>query len=475
MEASNLTLTGSTQYDDLNGSNPSFGIIFDGLTVYPSPYIVLTEKQYTKHYYAGTERLATVIGGGGLGEIGNPVDRQHSQHDLDIISSFHSRYSDYDPFEHENNLSEPVGTVGIDGTTNPRLDYTCSSIVLTDLDVLTHQNILLEAIEQNAPTMTLEQNVYFFHGDHLGSANWITDAGGMPIQYIHYAPYGELIANQQTVGYDERYKFTGKERDAETGYDYFGARYYWQAGTWLSVDPLASDYPWISPYAYAAWNPILFIDPDGREITITGEDGITITYVPGGKYEGNDSFTMKMWSQLDEIYSTTSGGIVLNELVNDKGKAFNVNSQLAKGPNGLDVKGYTPGKRLLRMGGEVQGAEALAHEFFHAYQDLHGYGGASCANDVEAYLFQGLVYSELYGGDSFGAYSTFELQPIDNLSMYFNTYVDIMTDGMLNTDRLNNLANGFSAYSRAGANGIAKNYTTFSKNQQYRILNFWRR
>ena len=265
MEASNLTLTGSTQYDDLNGSNPSFGIIFDGLTVYPSPYIVLTEKQYTKHYYAGTERLATVIGGGGLGEIGNPVDRQHSQHDLDIISSFHSRYSDYDPFEHENNLSEPVGTVGIDGTTNPRLDYTCSSIVLTDLDVLTHQNILLEAIEQNAPTMTLEQNVYFYHGDHLGSANWITDYTGAPIQYIHYAPYGELIANQQTIGYDERFKFTGKERDAETGYDYFGARFYdHRKGFWNSVDPLADKYPNVTPYLYCNGNPIMLVDPDGR-------------------------------------------------------------------------------------------------------------------------------------------------------------------------------------------------------------------
>ena len=72
----------------------------DACVLYPSPYIVLTEKQYTKHYYAGTERLATVIGGGGLGEIGNPVDRQ-PQHDLDIISSFHSRYSDYDPFVFE--------------------------------------------------------------------------------------------------------------------------------------------------------------------------------------------------------------------------------------------------------------------------------------------------------------------------------------------------------------------------------------
>ena len=37
------------------------------------------------------------------------------------------------------------------------------------------------------------------------------------IQYIHYAPYGELIENQQATQYDERYKFTGKERDAEIG------------------------------------------------------------------------------------------------------------------------------------------------------------------------------------------------------------------------------------------------------------------
>ena len=288
-------LTGSTQYDDLNGSNPSFGIIFDGLTVYPSPYIVLTEKQYTKHYYAGTERLATVIGGGGLGEIGNPVDRQHSQHDLDIISSFNSRYSDYDPFEHENNLSEPVGTVGIDGTPNPRLDYTCSSIVLTDLDVLTHQNILLEAIELNAPTMTLEQNVYFFHGDHLGSASWITDGGGNPIQYIHYAPYGELIANQQTIGYDERYKFTGKERDWETGYDYFGARFYdYRKGFWNSVDPLADKHPNVTPYLYCNGNPVMLVDPDGRDTLFFNDNGDFTHRV------SSDGAHIGVWNKNDE-------------------------------------------------------------------------------------------------------------------------------------------------------------------------------
>lgn len=56
-----------------------------------------------------------------------------------------------------------------------------------------------------------------YHSDHLGSANWITDVGGNPIQYIHYAPYGELIENQMSYLYDERYKFTGKERDWSAG------------------------------------------------------------------------------------------------------------------------------------------------------------------------------------------------------------------------------------------------------------------
>jgi RHS repeat-associated protein len=67
-------------------------------------------------------------------------------------------------------------------------------------------------------------------------------------------PFGELWYNQQASAYNERFKFTGKERDEETGYDYFGARNYTSAASiWLSVDPLADKYPGISPYAYCSW------------------------------------------------------------------------------------------------------------------------------------------------------------------------------------------------------------------------------
>ena len=63
--------------------------------------------------------------------------------------------------------------------------------------------------------------------------------------------------------------FTGKEKDEETGYSYFGARYYDSdlSGLFLSVDPMADKYPSISPYAYCAWNPVKLVDPDGRELT----------------------------------------------------------------------------------------------------------------------------------------------------------------------------------------------------------------
>ncbi len=63
------------------------------------------------------------------------------------------------------------------------------------------------------------------------------------------------------------FTFTGKERDEETGYGYFGARYmdHELMTMWLSVDPMADKYPSISPYAYCAWNPVKLVDPDGRE------------------------------------------------------------------------------------------------------------------------------------------------------------------------------------------------------------------
>ena len=112
-----------------------------------------------------------------------------------------------------------------------------------------------------------QANYAFTHSDHLGSASWITDVHGDPVQYIHYAPYGELLASQHAYGssYDERYKFTGKERDAESGYDFYGARYQIvPLGIWGSPDPMLDKYIHLSPYMYCNGNPVKYVDPNGK-------------------------------------------------------------------------------------------------------------------------------------------------------------------------------------------------------------------
>lgn len=70
--------------------------------------------------------------------------------------------------------------------------------------------------------------------------------------------------------------FTGKERDPETGLDYFGARYYGSAlGRWTSPDlvnltnnRLKTPSSTLNKYTYAANNPLKFVDPDGQDVTL---------------------------------------------------------------------------------------------------------------------------------------------------------------------------------------------------------------
>ncbi|OIP00140.1 MAG: hypothetical protein AUJ98_09095 [Bacteroidetes bacterium CG2_30_33_31] len=72
---------------------------------------------------------------------------------------------------------------------------------------------------------------------------------------------------QTSNSWQTRYTFSGKEKDAETGYSYFGARYYdSDLSVWLSVDPMSDKYPSMSAYMYCAGNPVMLVDPDGKEI-----------------------------------------------------------------------------------------------------------------------------------------------------------------------------------------------------------------
>ncbi|MFO8087789.1 MAG: RHS repeat-associated core domain-containing protein, partial [Bacteroidales bacterium] len=75
----------------------------------------------------------------------------------------------------------------------------------------------------------------------------------------------EIKISSWVTHWQTRYTFSAKEKDKNTGYHYFGARYYdSEVSVWLSVDPLTDHAPSWSPYNYVWGNPIINIDPDGR-------------------------------------------------------------------------------------------------------------------------------------------------------------------------------------------------------------------
>ena len=129
--------------------------------------------------------------------------------------------------------------------------------------------------------------IYYYHPDHLGSNTFITDISGNPYQLFLNLPFGESMAEQSSLGYFQSpYKFNGKELDKETGLYYYGARFYDpRVSSWLSVDPLAEKYPYQSNYVYCSNNPIMIIDPDGRDEWEFNNKGEVINRIPNTRLD----------------------------------------------------------------------------------------------------------------------------------------------------------------------------------------------
>ena len=114
----------------------------------------------------------------------------------------------------------------------------------------------------------------YYFSDHLGSASVVSDANGLNLTWYDYYPYGGVAASG---GSDpNRYKFNGKERDAESGLDNFGARYdASNIGRFMTPDwaakPVTVPYAnfgnpqSLNLYAYVENNPTTLGDPDGHQ------------------------------------------------------------------------------------------------------------------------------------------------------------------------------------------------------------------
>ena len=135
---------------------------------------------------------------------------------------------------------------------------------------------------------------YYYLKDHLGSIRVTVDAQGVVKGYDDYDPWGMVLEGRSsnTANVNDKYKFTGKERDVETGYDYFGARYYdSRIGRWMSVDPMQEKYPGWSPYNYTCNNPLVYVDATGNDPSTYTDEGGNVTSVTDD--DSKDLFCMQ--------------------------------------------------------------------------------------------------------------------------------------------------------------------------------------
>lgn len=112
--------------------------------------------------------------------------------------------------------------------------------------------------------------VHFQLSDWLGTRRLQTDSMGNTESSYQSLPFGELKTPGQSLGATEQF-FTGKERDSESGNDYFGARYYGSSmGRFMSPDSGIDQHPedpqsW-NLYTYGRNNPLVLVDPSGEYV-----------------------------------------------------------------------------------------------------------------------------------------------------------------------------------------------------------------
>jgi RHS repeat-associated protein len=143
-----------------------------------------------------------------------------------------------------------------------------------------------------------DDTTYFVHKDHLGSTRLITKLDKSACDSLDFLPFGEQLAG----GTCTTHKFTGKERDSESGLDNFIARYESSSlGRFMSSDEPFAGWDQHDPqsfnlYSYVENNPLNLVDPDGmifcRKAT-EGEtkDGVNLVCISDTEFiNGGDKY-----------------------------------------------------------------------------------------------------------------------------------------------------------------------------------------
>ena len=228
------------------------------------------------------------------GNMTDETDSRHLEWDhSDRMRVFRTQVGNSEPTRHVHHLFDAAGrrtlklarmpggfvelTVCIDGIFEHHRSIR-AGVIEEDNSVHVMDNQSRVALVRTGPALTgdLTPPVKYHLADHLGSSSVVIGGGDLGadtwISTEEYSPYGETTFG----GFGrKRYRFSGKERDEESGLVFFGARFYspWTL-RWLSIDPpMAATRPSVATlYCYATDNPLVFVDLAGL---VPVESGVT--------------------------------------------------------------------------------------------------------------------------------------------------------------------------------------------------------
>ncbi|WP_421497727.1 RHS repeat-associated core domain-containing protein [Flavobacterium columnare] len=234
---------------------------------------------------------------------------------------------------------------------------------------------------------------------------------------MEYIAFGEVLFEEHSSSFSMPYLFNGKELDRETNLSYYGARYLdMKTSLWLNIDPLAEKHPNQSPYLFCNANPIIYMDPDGRDgIRVIDDKNKTITikavyyvqtekstyYTTSGKMKTLDGYSAKEVASMQKDY---------NKYLNDLG--MNVSDG--------EYKGYSIKYDLqFKEGGTIEASEASASK---EMQDGYSIGNSFSRGNGDTY--SRFKTKEIDNGDGTTSTSTVGGITADNKNILMNTSQD---------------------------------------------------
>jgi RHS repeat-associated protein len=237
--------------------------------------------------------------------------------------------------------------------------------------------------------------VQYHLGDHLGSSGVVVSGGGVWINREEFFPYGETSFG--SFG-RKRYRFTGKERDEESGLNYHGARYYscWLA-RWLSTDPVVEGAGSLNLYVYCINRPTIAVDPDGRSpILLVILVGILLTPgIANAPTRTSGAIHSPQEGEIAVQMALGLAGPLLSKLIGPIGAAVFGKTASAPGLSGIAARGVTGAGVYSAVGFgsgiAVQGAHDLTHS--HSLSTAGDYFSAGFFSAASQLPFGALVGS----------------------------------------------------------------------------------